>query len=114
LPYFVDGLGGKSQYGFGSTVSGSAVRYNADWGAMLVEANEQTITFKFVAVGSGGTGQVIDSFTIDLAGSAASSSAMTDLMFAAPAPPPVDRSGDASASVQMMEHASSNFDLFFV
>ncbi|HEV8538588.1 MAG TPA: metallophosphoesterase [Bacteroidota bacterium] len=47
FPYFVNGLGGKSRYSFGTTVSGSVVRYNADYGAMLVEANEDSITFQF-------------------------------------------------------------------
>ena len=47
LPYFVNGLGGDSKYSFGSPVTGSEVRYNDDYGAMLVEANLDSMTFKF-------------------------------------------------------------------
>lgn len=47
IVYFVNGLGGKSSYGFGTPIPGSQVRYNSDYGAMLVEANVDSITFKF-------------------------------------------------------------------
>lgn len=47
FPYFVNGLGGRSRYSFGTPVPGSQVRYNEDYGAMLVEASEDNITFKF-------------------------------------------------------------------
>jgi tartrate-resistant acid phosphatase type 5 len=36
IPYFVNGLGGSSIYSFGTPVSGSVVRYDSDYGAMLV------------------------------------------------------------------------------
>ena len=60
FPYFVDGLGGESLVGFGSTVSGSQVRYNSDYGAMLIDSTSTAMTFQFVTR----TGQVIDSYTI--------------------------------------------------
>jgi Ca2+-binding RTX toxin-like protein len=67
LPYFVSGLGGAARYEFvDPVVAGSAVRYNADWGTMLVQASDATITFEFVSVTAGGT--LIDSYTIDRKG----------------------------------------------
>jgi hypothetical protein len=114
MPYFVDGLGGHSIYGFGSTVSGSAIRYNGDNGAMLVEANDQAITFKFVAVGAGGTGKVIDSFTIPLSASAtASSSAATSLLAAEAASAPSDTSGYGAAHLHLLGHALTDFNAVF-
>jgi tartrate-resistant acid phosphatase type 5 len=48
FPYFVDGLGGKSIYCFSDTVlTGSAVRYCGNYGAMIVAANPDSITFCF-------------------------------------------------------------------
>lgn len=47
LPYFVNGLGGKSIYTFGTILPESQFRYNSDYGAMLVDANEDSIVFKF-------------------------------------------------------------------
>lgn len=48
LPYFVNGAGGNRMYEFHDIVLGSRVRYNADQGALLVEATEKTITYQFV------------------------------------------------------------------
>jgi tartrate-resistant acid phosphatase type 5 len=48
LPYFVNGSGGRGLYDFHTPVVGSRVRYNADHGAMLVEANDTTITYRFI------------------------------------------------------------------
>jgi hypothetical protein len=62
LPYFVNGTGGNSLYAFGTPVAGSEVRYNEDFGAMLVEATEEYITFEFYSIFEGGT--LIDSYTI--------------------------------------------------
>jgi hypothetical protein len=61
FPYFVNGLGGKSLYDFGAPVTGSQVRYNGDYGAMLVEASASHITFQFITR----TGVVIDTYTLD-------------------------------------------------
>ncbi|MBC7879398.1 MAG: DNRLRE domain-containing protein [Anaerolineales bacterium] len=60
IPYFVNGLGGRSLYSFGTPISGSQVRYNSDYGAMLVDASETEITFQFITR----TGVVIDSYTL--------------------------------------------------
>ncbi len=61
FPYFVNGLGGKSRYRFLSVEPGSEVRYNAGFGAMLVEATTQSIVFQFVTT----KGQVIDRFEVN-------------------------------------------------
>ena len=60
FPYLINGLGGVSIYSFGAPVSGSMVRYNADYGAMLVEADDDRITFQFFAR----TGALVDTYTI--------------------------------------------------
>ena len=48
IAYFVNGLGGMSRYDFYGAVDGSQVRYNDDYGAMLVEANEEMVLLKFI------------------------------------------------------------------
>lgn len=49
LTYFVNGLGGyPARYPFGSEVPGSQVFFNEDYGAMLMEATETTLTFQFI------------------------------------------------------------------
>jgi hypothetical protein len=60
LPYIVNGLGGKGLHQFDAAVPGSEVRYNQDYGAMLVEADQQTMTIKFISR----TGELIDDFSI--------------------------------------------------
>jgi len=60
IPYFVNGLGGRSIYEFGNPVPESIIRFNDDYGAMLVEATETWITFYFITR----TGELIDSHTI--------------------------------------------------
>ena len=72
LPYFITGLGGASRYAFGSPVEGSQVRYNDDYGTMLIQASDESITFEFWSVEGGGTGTLIDSFTIDVPAAAPS------------------------------------------
>lgn len=63
FPYFVNGTGGKSLYGFSSTPEpGSMVRYNSDYGGMIIEANEDSLNFKFYSIAGGGT--LIDNYTI--------------------------------------------------
>jgi hypothetical protein len=59
LPYFVNGLGGSMRYELGAPVEGSQMRYNDQFGAMLVDATPSTITYQFITVG----GQVIDTHT---------------------------------------------------
>ena len=60
IPYFVNGLGGGSIYNFGIPLEGSQVRYNQDYGAMLVEASEESLTFTF----ANSQLELIDSFTL--------------------------------------------------
>lgn len=70
MPYIVAGLGGADPRGFDDTpVAGSAEQYNDNYGTLLVEASESSITFDFISVENGGT--LIDSYTIDLAQDAA-------------------------------------------
>jgi hypothetical protein len=60
FPYFVNGLGGGPIYEFGEPIPGSEVRFRDDYGAMLVEATSQQITFQFITRQN----QVIDTITI--------------------------------------------------
>jgi tartrate-resistant acid phosphatase type 5 len=60
ITYFVNGLGGMSQYLFIGAVDGSQVRYNRDYGAMLVEASENTIRFQFI----NRMNEVVDAFEL--------------------------------------------------
>ncbi|MEW6050821.1 MAG: metallophosphoesterase [Candidatus Zixiibacteriota bacterium] len=66
IPYFVNGLGGRSIYGFvpSGFVAGSKVRYNANYGAQLVEATPYLITLKFYSIAGGPTGTLIDSYSL--------------------------------------------------
>jgi len=58
--YFVNGLGGNFKYSFFGVIEGSQMRYNQDYGAMLVEASENAIRFQFI----NRLNEVIDSFEI--------------------------------------------------
>jgi tartrate-resistant acid phosphatase type 5 len=60
IVYFVNGLGGGSIHTFGTPVQGSQVRYNGDYGAMLVNADTSQITFQFISR----AGAVIDTYTL--------------------------------------------------
>src|SRR5258706_14184019 len=63
IPYFVNGLGGAENVYTtfrNPPVAGSQVRYSSDWGAMRVDANDQTATFQFITRSGGG----IDSYTL--------------------------------------------------
>ncbi len=60
FPYFINGVGGGSLTGFSGTTSGSQVQFNDDYGAMLVEADADGITFQFFTRG----GRIIDTYTI--------------------------------------------------
>jgi hypothetical protein len=60
-PYFVNGLGGNQDiYSFNVPIPESDIRFNHDYGAMLVEANPQTLTFKFITR----TGKLVDQFML--------------------------------------------------
>lgn len=58
FPYFVDGLGGSSIYNFNAPIPGSVVRYSGEYGAMLVSADDLTMTYQFIAR----TGKLIDTY----------------------------------------------------
>ena len=60
IPYFVDGLGGGPIYWFTGSIAGSQVQYNQDYGAMLVVADNQQMTFQFI----NRKGKVIDTYQI--------------------------------------------------
>ncbi|OGO64683.1 MAG: alkaline phosphatase [Chloroflexi bacterium RBG_19FT_COMBO_55_16] len=60
LVYVVNGLGGSSRYVFKTIVEGSQVRYNDDYGAMLVEASAQQLSFQFINRAN----EVIDSYQL--------------------------------------------------
>jgi hypothetical protein len=58
--YFVNGLGGKSIYEFPDDVEGSQLKYNGDYGAMLVDVSFEKIRFRFI----NRQGDVIDDFDL--------------------------------------------------
>ncbi|GAC1375970.1 MAG: hypothetical protein NVSMB30_20800 [Hymenobacter sp.] len=60
LVYCVNGLGGRSTYAVGAGVPGSLFRYNADYGAQLLEASADSLRLRFYAR----TGRLIDAFTL--------------------------------------------------
>lgn len=60
IPYLVNGLGGRSIYQLGEPVAGSLVRYNQDYGALLIEATDTTLRFRFI----NRQGQLIDELTL--------------------------------------------------
>ncbi len=73
FPYFVNGLGGESIFGFNTIDGGSQVRYENDYGAMLLDAGSTSLTFQFITR----TGQVIDTYTIGTASAPAAPSNLT-------------------------------------
>src|SRR5262249_45651606 len=60
LLYLTNGLGGRSLYEFTKPIPGSRIRYDKDYGAMKVEADEKHLSFQFITR----TGDVIDSYTL--------------------------------------------------
>ena len=60
LVYFVNGLGGGPRYDFIQILDTSQMRYNADHGAMLVDATDAHITFQFW----NRAGQLIDEYQL--------------------------------------------------
>ncbi len=61
LTYFVNGLGGGAIYDFTNILPVSEVRYNADYGAMRIEATDSSIRFEFISRG----GELVDSFELN-------------------------------------------------
>jgi len=47
IPYFVNGLGGKSIYSFGAPIKESRFVYNKDYGAMLITTKNHSLWFEF-------------------------------------------------------------------
>jgi tartrate-resistant acid phosphatase type 5 len=60
LPYVVNGLGGGARYRFKEIHPGSLVRFNSDWGAQLVTATSNRLTFEFYTR----NGELVDSFSL--------------------------------------------------
>lgn len=48
LPYFVNGTGGSHVSGFGEIDPRSLFRYNEDYGAMIIDAEPERLTFRYV------------------------------------------------------------------
>jgi len=48
LPYIINGIGGGPIYEIGLTAPGSIVRYNDDYGAMLIIADESHLVFRLI------------------------------------------------------------------
>jgi len=59
IPYFVNGLGGRSIYGLGTPLPQSAFRYNDDYGTMRVFASDFCINYTFY----NRAGELIDSYS---------------------------------------------------
>ena len=60
LPYFVNGAGGRWLSSFGEIDARSQVRFREDFGAMVVDATEKRITFRFVTR----RGRIADEFVL--------------------------------------------------
>ncbi len=61
VPYFVNGLAGGNHYNFGTPLPESLLRYNSSAGAMLVEASDTDLNFKFYSISN----TLIDSFDLN-------------------------------------------------
>ncbi len=61
FPYIVDGAGGQSLYKFKDPIDGDQVRYNCNFGALVVDVTDKSMTTRFVTVGDG----LVDTYTID-------------------------------------------------
>ncbi|MFZ1321182.1 MAG: metallophosphoesterase [Ignavibacteria bacterium] len=48
--YIVNGLGGKSIYAFGTPIDGSLVRYNNNYGAMIINSYEDSLVSEFFSI----------------------------------------------------------------
>jgi len=59
-PYFITGLGGGPIYSFSEPYPGSVMRYNADYGALFVEATPTRITFQFITR----AGVIVDTYAL--------------------------------------------------
>jgi len=64
LTYVVNGLGGRSIYDFGTIVGGSRFRFNDDYGAMRIEADQRLALVSFVTR----AGVVVETFALQADG----------------------------------------------
>jgi tartrate-resistant acid phosphatase type 5 len=64
FPYFVVGTGGRSLSAFATTEPGSAVRYSANYGALLVDAGTDSVVFRFYSISGGAGGTLIDRYVL--------------------------------------------------
>lgn len=60
IPFFINGVGGASLSQLDVPVAGSQVRFNSDYGAMLVTVDATSINFQFVSR----KGVIVDTFTL--------------------------------------------------
>jgi hypothetical protein len=60
FPYIVDGVGGQSLYNFKEPIDGSEVRYNCNFGALVVDVTDKVLTTRFVTIGGG----LVDTYTL--------------------------------------------------
>lgn len=60
IPYFVNGLGGRSKRGFSAIDGHSVFRYSTDFGAMRISAEDAYVTFEFFDK----SGTLIDDLTL--------------------------------------------------
>ena len=60
FPYIVNGAGGNSLYNFKTPVEGSQVRYNCNYGALLVDVTDKAMTLRFITIEAG----LVDTYTI--------------------------------------------------
>jgi hypothetical protein len=61
FPYFVNGLGGRSRHPFATIEPESVVRFNAEFGAMRIEAGVDSLTLRFFTVSAA---EPIDTWTV--------------------------------------------------
>ncbi|MBA3872184.1 MAG: metallophosphoesterase [Anaerolineae bacterium] len=61
FPYIVDGTGGQSLYNFKTPIDGSQVRYNCNFGALLVDVTDKAMSLRFINI----EGALVDSYTVD-------------------------------------------------
>lgn len=64
IPFITNGLGGQTVSNTGTPIAGSQIQYNANVGAMLVDATDTTMQFRFYTR----TGALIDNYTLNLSG----------------------------------------------
>lgn len=64
FPYIVCGTGGRSLTGFSTVEPGSAVRYNGNYGALLVDADADSVVYRFYSIAGGAGGTLIDRYVL--------------------------------------------------